>query len=93
MRITYRTARVLEAVAQLGGGKTDPSNRQIADHAGIHDPGQISKLLRRLEHLGLLANTSERAQRGEPNAWALTPRGEQVTWNICGHAAINRQAA
>jgi AcrR family transcriptional regulator len=74
MRLTYRTLVVLSAVA------TDPgaSNRRIADHAGIHDQGQISKLLTRLQKLGLIDNTGHGQTHGEPNAWTLTPRGTQV---------------
>jgi AcrR family transcriptional regulator len=74
MRLTYRTLVVLSAVA------TDPgaSNRRIADHAGIHDQGQISKLLTRLQRLGLIDNTGHGQSHGEPNAWTLTPRGAEV---------------
>ncbi len=84
LRLTYRTARVLEALTQLGGSGADPSNRQIADLAGIHDPGQISKLLCRLERLGLLANTGGGGARmkGEPNAWRLTAKGERVAQGL-----------
>lgn len=52
MRVTYRTARVFEAVAELPGA----SNRVVAEGSGIHDQGQVSRLLGRLEGLGLLAN-------------------------------------
>jgi AcrR family transcriptional regulator len=83
MRLTYRTARVLESVAELGGRGIYPSNRQVAERAGIQDPGQISKLLMRLARLGLLANTGEGHARGEPNAWRLTPLGESVTEQLC----------
>lgn len=83
LRITYRTARVLEALMQLGGSGGDPSNRQIADRAGIHDPGQISKLLGRLERLGLLVNTGGGTRtKGEPNAWRLTAKGERVVQSL-----------
>ena len=75
MRLTYRTARVLEGVAERPGG----SNRVVAERAGIHDPGQVSKLLARLERLGLLVNTGEGHAKGEPNAWSLTALGERVT--------------
>ena len=76
MHLTYRTARVLEAVAELPGA----SNRIVGDHAGIPDQGQISKLLARLKHLGLLENTGEGGNtKGEPNAWRLTPAGRSVT--------------
>jgi AcrR family transcriptional regulator/DNA-binding MarR family transcriptional regulator len=74
MRLTYRTLRVLEVTASRPGG----SNREIADGAGISDQGQISKLLGRLERLGLLSNTGEGQPTGSPNAWRLTPRGEEV---------------
>ena len=46
MRITYRTVRVLMAIAERPGA----SNRLVAaEAAGISDQGQISKLLARLE--------------------------------------------
>jgi len=78
MRLTYRTARVLESIAGLGGRGSAPSNRAVAESAGVTDPGQISKLLRRLERLGLAVNTGGGHQSGEPNAWKLTPLGNQV---------------
>jgi AcrR family transcriptional regulator len=93
IRVTYRTARVLAGVAELGKAGNAPSNRQVADYAGIHDPGQVSKLLRRLEHLGLLANDGESRASGEPNAWKLTAKGEQVTRSIVLHTTNGEQAA
>ena len=78
MRLTYRTARVLECIAQLGGRGPGPSNRVVAESAGVADPGQISKLLRRLERLGLAVNTGGGHQSGEPNAWELTQLGREV---------------
>jgi AcrR family transcriptional regulator len=79
MRLTYRTARVLEGV----GAHPGVSNRQVAESAGIGDQGQVSKLLRRLQRLGLLTNQGEGAHaKGEPNAWMLTPRGEHLTQSI-----------
>jgi DNA-binding HxlR family transcriptional regulator len=49
----------------------------VADASGVLDQGQMSKLLWRLEHLGLIANEAPRA-RGEANAWALTDKGHEV---------------
>jgi hypothetical protein len=92
MRITYRTARVLTGVADLVGAGRAPSNREIADYAGIHDGGQVSKLLRRLEGLGLLANCADGRGSGERNAWTLTPKGEQVAHNIGLHTSQGRAA-
>jgi len=76
-RPTYRTQMVLAAVAELGGRGSNPSNREVSDGAQVSDQGQISKLLSRLEGLGLLQNTGGHTQ-GVPNAWQLTPHGEQV---------------
>lgn len=74
MRLTYRTIRVLVAIAATPGA----SNRRIAQDAGVSDQGQISKLLARLEHLGLIANVGEGPAKGEPNAWTLTSKGAEV---------------
>jgi AcrR family transcriptional regulator len=78
MRLTYRTARVLGCIAERPGA----SNRAVADSAGITDPGQISKLLRRLERLGLTVNTGGGHLSGAPNAWKLTPLGHQVALRL-----------
>jgi AcrR family transcriptional regulator/DNA-binding MarR family transcriptional regulator len=78
MRLTYRTVRVLLAIAGLPGA----SNRQVADASGVVDQGQISKLLARLEHLGLIHNTGVGPARGEPNVWSLTAKGEEVERTI-----------
>jgi hypothetical protein len=81
MRLTYRTVRVLMAVAAQPGG----SNRQVADGSGIGDQGQISKLLARLHGLGLIENTGVGTVRGAPNSWVLTDRG----WQVQGAIARN----
>ena len=74
MRLTYRTVRVLMAVAAQPGS----SNRAVADGADIKDQGQISKLLHRLERLGLIERAGGEPARGDPNAWALTAKGREV---------------
>jgi AcrR family transcriptional regulator len=75
MRVTYRTACALAAVAAHPGA----SNRTIADASGISDQGQVSKLLGRLEKFGLVQNDGAGAgMRGAANAWRLTERGEEV---------------
>jgi AcrR family transcriptional regulator/DNA-binding MarR family transcriptional regulator len=74
MRLTYRTVRVLMAVAANPGS----SNRAVADGSDITDQGQISKLLARLHGLGLVENTGAGSTRGEPNAWRLTEKGKEV---------------
>ncbi len=82
MRLTYRTALVLGCIADEPGA----SNRVIGDRAGVSDQGQISKLLARLERLGLAANTAGDGHlKGEPNAWWLTPKGAQIEQGIRVH--------
>jgi AcrR family transcriptional regulator len=76
-RLTVRTHLVLTAVAELAAQGSNPSNREVSDVAGVKDQGQISKLLTRLEGLGLLHNTGGHI-KGMPNAWELTPMGVQA---------------
>lgn len=82
MRLTYRTVRVLLAIAASPGS----SNRQVGSDAGIEDQGQISKLLSRLERLHLIENAGAGQVRGAPNAWMLTDRGLEVEQLVAGGA-------
>jgi AcrR family transcriptional regulator len=74
IRFTYRTARVLDTIATAPGA----SNRHIADHSGISDEGQISRLLGRLHKCDLVENQGGGRTKGEPNAWTLTQRGQAI---------------
>jgi AcrR family transcriptional regulator len=87
MRFTYRTACVLEAVAAEPG----MSNRGVGNAAGIPDQGQLSKLLSRLQGLGLVENTAP-VRKGAANAWQLTPEGEQVARVVGMGAAVGAAA-
>jgi DNA-binding IclR family transcriptional regulator len=80
LRLTYRTMRVLIAVADHPGA----SNREVAEHSGTKDEGQISRLLSRLQGHSLIENTGEGKPRGGSNAWHLTERGEAVR-RLIGH--------
>jgi AcrR family transcriptional regulator len=80
IRITFRTVRVLATV----GAQPDASNREIGQHAGVADQGQMSKLLRRLEKAGLIENHGLGQVRGEANAWRLTPQGQGVLHAVGG---------
>lgn len=80
VRLTYRTGRVLQAIARYPGA----SNREVSERAGIVDQGQISKLLSRLETASVIANQSEGTSRGAPNAWRLTEHGERVERGVEG---------
>ena len=82
MRLTYRTVRVLLAIGDLVAQSSGPSNRRVAEAAGVADQGQISKLLARLEHLGLIANSGAGPARGEPNVWRLTQKGTEIERTI-----------
>ncbi len=88
MRLTYRTVRVLECIAEGPG----VSNRAVAERAGISDQGQISKLLARLERLGLALNAGNSRLKGEPNAWKLTPLGAEVTQRLRVSAGAEQAA-
>jgi len=79
IRVTYRTLCVLAAIAAEPGA----SNRIVGKAAGIEDQGQISKLLARLQKVGLVHNGNSHAPaKGAPNAWTLTGRGEQITRSL-----------
>ena len=83
MRLTYRTVRVLLAIAELEQRRgPGPSNRRVSEAADVADQGQISKLLARLEHLGLIENAGAGPARGEPNVWRLTSKGAEIERTI-----------
>ncbi len=74
MRITYRTMLVLSVIAARPGA----SNREVGNAADIADQGQVSKLLQRLERLGLIVNAWAGQERGMANQWQLTPLGTEI---------------
>jgi len=85
-RLTYRTVRVLRAVAECPGA----SNRQVAELAGVVDQGQISKILSRLEFQGLVGNRGGVGPaRGAPNSWWLTKRGETLERDLRERPPVN----
>jgi len=93
MRLTYRTVRVLLSIAALCGRGSHPSNREVGVAAGIEDQGQISKLLSRLERLGLIENSGAGRVRGAPNAWALTKKGTEVERLVVGQTSVGPRAS
>jgi AcrR family transcriptional regulator len=78
IRWTHRTIAVLNAIAAAPGS----SNRQIGQTACISDAGQASKLLRRLERLGLIETAA--AAPGAANAWRLSSDGEEAVAALVG---------
>ena len=83
IRIGVRARRVLEAIAELNGRGSFPCNREIADAAQIKDQAHVSRVLKRLQELGLVENSG--GGWGEPNAWTLTVEGGELK------AAIGRE--
>jgi AcrR family transcriptional regulator len=71
-RLTYRTIRVLMVIGATPGA----CNRDIAQASGISYDGQISRLLSRLEALGLAMNADTRVPPA--NSWHLTAKGSKV---------------
>jgi AcrR family transcriptional regulator len=84
MRLTYRTVRVLLAV----GARPGASNREVGEASGATDQGQISKLLARLERLGLVHNEGLGPAKGSPNAWALTAKGALLEQAMSAHTSL-----
>jgi AcrR family transcriptional regulator len=74
LRLTYRTLRVLDAIATNPGA----SNKVLGEVAGINDQGQISKLLWRLQGLRLIDNVVGASGQGGSNAWRLTEKGLMI---------------
>jgi AcrR family transcriptional regulator/DNA-binding MarR family transcriptional regulator len=85
MRITYRTLAVLNVV----GERPNASNREVAERAGVADQGQISRLLARLDRLGLVCNTGQGQPSGEPNAWRLTGKGQEIHESIQARSSVS----
>jgi AcrR family transcriptional regulator len=74
VRLTYRTVRVLMAIADSPGA----SNADVAVAADIADPGQVSRLLHRLAGVGLIENHGRGRDYGAANAWRLSRKGRAV---------------
>jgi AcrR family transcriptional regulator len=74
MRLTYRTVRVLSSIADTPLS----SSKHVADASGITDPGQISRLLSRLQRYELIQDSGIGPAKGKARAWTLTPRGENI---------------
>ena len=87
VRATHRTALVLRTIAQT----PYLNNREIAKAAGLVDEGQTSKLLTRLERKGVIENVGIGAERGEPNAWLLTPSGRRAL-ELLGSRSLGARA-
>ena len=73
---------MLEDILRTPGVEATVKRRSALE---IHDQGQISKLLNRLQRVGLLSNNADGAPiRGEANQWRLTPTGRQLVDALAG---------
>jgi AcrR family transcriptional regulator len=72
----HRARRCILYLAENPGS----SNRQVAREIEVGHQGQVSKLLARLEHMGLLRKSP--GAPGRPNAWWLTKKGEGVARSL-----------
>jgi len=66
------------------------SNREIADVIDIASHSQISTLLTRLQSTGLLDKQAGRP--GHPNAWSLTPQGQDAISAYTSHISDTSDA-
>jgi DNA-binding MarR family transcriptional regulator len=82
-RLSVRTVSVLAAI----GGEPGLNSKQVAERAGVKDEGQASRLLARLQRLGLIEDVRGPGKRFAAKAWHLTSAGEKL------EAAVERAAA
>jgi DNA-binding MarR family transcriptional regulator len=82
-RVNGRAALFLSVIA------TEPglNSRELAKRSGVSDNGYASRLLARLERLGLIRNDRDPDSRVAAKAWTITVAGERV------REAIQREAA
>jgi DNA-binding MarR family transcriptional regulator len=67
-RLNHRAVSVLTVI----GSEPGLNSRELASRDGVKDEGQMSRLLSRLERLGLIENTRDPQRRGDVKAWQLT---------------------
>jgi DNA-binding MarR family transcriptional regulator len=73
-RLNHRAASVLSLI----GAEPGLNSRTLASRDGVKDEGQMSRLLARLERVGLIENTREAQRRGDVKAWQLTIALEEL---------------
>jgi DNA-binding MarR family transcriptional regulator len=82
-RLNSRASLALSVISAEPG----LSNRDVASRVGVNDEGQASRLVARLERLGLIEDDRDPDKRGRPRAWHLTASGVRV------ETAIKREAS
>ncbi|HEY8304919.1 MAG TPA: hypothetical protein VIG42_10085 [Solirubrobacteraceae bacterium] len=81
-RVNSRAASALMVI----GGESGLNSKEVSSRTGVNDDAQSSRLLARLERLGLIENTRNPESRFGSKSWRLTAAGEQL------HAARELQA-
>jgi DNA-binding MarR family transcriptional regulator len=77
-RLTPRTVSVLLAA----GAEPGLNSRALAERAGVRDEGHASRLLSRLERLGLIENARDPGSRFAPKAWRLAAAGVKLVASL-----------
>lgn len=72
----HHARQCLLYVAEQNERGLSPSNRQVGEGIGLSHRGQVARLLGKLAVLGLIVKCS--AGEGYPNAWSVTPQGQDV---------------
>jgi len=80
--ISKRELEVLTAIGELNARGSSPSNREIGNAMQIHDPTQLSKLIKHLAELWLVENTGW--IEGKQYAWRLTSKGTDLLRELEG---------
>lgn len=79
VRLTELTRCTIAAIAAINEEGANPSNNDICWATGDTNKGQMSRLLQRLDRLGLIENVSNNGNgQGGSNAWRLTARGRAL---------------
>jgi DNA-binding MarR family transcriptional regulator len=82
-RVNGRASLLLSVIAAEPGH----NSRDLAARSGVNDDGYASRLLARLERLGLIKNDRDPDSRVGAKAWTITAAGERM------RGAIEREAA
>jgi len=73
-RLNSRAVSALRVI----GAEAGLTSKEVSSRTGVNDDAQMSRLLGRLERLGLIENTRKRHSRANRKAWRLTAAGEKV---------------
>jgi hypothetical protein len=77
IEVLRRAPRMTMALLHIAGTPR-ASNREIAAAIGVAGDAQISRLLARMQNLGLICNRTQAVNDGGANSWQLTPDGTRA---------------